>query len=66
MSNAETIDHLLADLKRRFVLGTLTYAEAVVVEDLLAMVPQVNSEADQSLARCVAETSSHNSGSGVA
>ena len=49
MSDAEAVD-LLADLKRRFALGTLTYAEAVVIEDLIAIVPEVNSEAGQALA----------------
>ena len=58
MRDAETIDLLLADLKLRFLLRTLTYAEAVMIEDLIAIIPQVDPDADEALAKCVAETPS--------
>ena len=35
MSNVDRIDQTLAYLKRRFARGDLTYAESVMVEDLI-------------------------------
>ncbi len=56
MSDENLVDRLLADLKKRFALGSLTYAEAVMIEDLIAAIAAINVTAADEPARCVAET----------
>ena len=56
MSDENLVDRLLADLKKRFALGSLTYAEAVMIEDLIATIAAINAEVDDESAICVAET----------
>ena len=46
MTDESTIDRLLADLKQRFALGSLTYAEAVMIEDLIAALAEVTAKSD--------------------
>ena len=46
MSDENIMDRLLADLKQRFALGSLTYAEAVMIEDLIAAIAEINAKAD--------------------
>ncbi len=43
MDEASRIDQFLADLKRRFTRCDLTYAEAVMIEDLIAAITQLHS-----------------------
>lgn len=56
MSDENLVDRLLADLKKRFAQGSLTYAEAVMIEDLIAAISAINVTADDEPAKCVAET----------
>ncbi len=56
MSDENIVDRLLADLKKRFALGSLTYAEAVMIEDLLASIAAISAEAEDETAICVVET----------
>ena len=46
MSGETIMDRLLADLKQRFALGSLTYAEAVMIEDLIAAIAEINEKAE--------------------
>ncbi len=43
MDEVSRIDQFLADLKRRFARNDLTYAEAVMIEDLIAAISQLHS-----------------------
>ena len=56
MSDENLVDRLLADLMKRFALGSLTYAEAVMIEDLIASIATINAEAEDETAICVVET----------
>ena len=56
MSDENLVDRLLADLKKRFAQGSLTYAEAVMIEDLIAAMAAINVTAEDEPAKCVAET----------
>lgn len=55
MSEENLVDRLLADLKKRFATGKLTYAEAVMIEDLIASIAEVNAKVDEDIEICVAE-----------
>ena len=56
MNDDNLVDRLLADLKKRFALCKLTYAEAVMIEDLIGAIAAINAESDEEPAICVAET----------
>ena len=56
MSDDNLVDRLLADLKKRFTLGRLTYAEAVMIEDLIGAIAAINTSSDEEPGICIAET----------
>ncbi len=56
MSDDNLVDRLLADLKTSFALGSLTYAEAVMIEDLIGAIAAINPKPDDETAICIAET----------
>ena len=56
MSDDNLADRLLTDLKKRFALGSLTYAEAVMIEDLIGAIAAINAQSDDEPAICVTET----------
>ena len=56
MNDDNLVDRLLADLKKRFALGSLTYAEAVMIEDLIGAMASIKAESDDEPAICIAET----------
>ena len=56
MGDENFVDRLIADLKKRFALGKLTYAEAVMIEDLIASMAAINANADDETPICVVET----------
>ena len=55
MSDENLIGRLLADLKQRFAQGHLTYAEAVMIEDLIAAMAEIDAKADEDTEACAAE-----------
>ena len=56
MSDDNLVDRLLADLKKRFALGSLTYAEAVMIEDLIGAIAAIDTQSEDAPAICAAET----------